>query len=208
MSSPKLWRGQTLRDRSLDRREQMLDVGEELLGTGGAAAVTTRAVMRQTNLSPRYFYETFDTREDLVIAVYDRVETRLFERMRGVSTAAGLRAAIREIFEICARYFEEDPGRARILLREPLADDTLRAHSADRAPAFLRLLIPILGAEAGAVVPDGDEELALGAAALGGSLVSLYLEWTDGRLAVGRDRLADAAVAVVFAVLGAVREQG
>ncbi|UGT61735.1 TetR/AcrR family transcriptional regulator [Nocardia asteroides] len=208
MSSPKLWRGQTLRDRSLDRREQMLDVGEELLGTGGAAAVTTRAVMRQTNLSPRYFYETFDTREDLVIAVYDRVETRLFERMRGVSTAAGLRAAIREIFEICARYFEEEPGRARILLREPLADDTLRAHSADRAPAFLRLLIPILGAEAGAVVPDGDEELALGAAALGGSLVSLYLEWTDGRLAVGRDRLADAAVAVVFAVLGAVREQG
>ncbi|MEV0354751.1 helix-turn-helix domain-containing protein [Nocardia sp. NPDC050697] len=208
MSSPKLWRGQTLRDRSLDRREQMLDVGEELLGTGGAAAVTTRAVMRQTNLSPRYFYETFDTREDLVLAVYDRVETRLFERMREVDTGAGLRAAIREIFEICARYFEEDPGRARILLREPLADDTLRKHSADRAPAFLRLLIPVLGAEAGAVVPDGDEELALGAAALGGSLVSLYLEWTDGRLPVGRDRLADAAVAVVFAVLGAVREQG
>ncbi|MFC8045412.1 TetR/AcrR family transcriptional regulator [Nocardia sp. NPDC057353] len=208
MSSPKLWRGQTLRDRSLDRREQMLDVGEELLGTGGAAAVTTRAVMRQTNLSPRYFYETFDTREDLVIAVYDRVETRLFERMREVSVAAGLRAAIREIFEICARYFEEDPGRARILLREPLADDTLRAHSADRAPAFLRLLIPVLGAEAGAVVPAGDEDLALGAAALGGSLVSLYLEWTDGRLPVGRDRLAETAVSVVFAVLGAVREQG
>lgn len=208
MSSPKLWRGQTLRDRSLDRREQMLDVGEELLGTGGAAAVTTRAVMRQANLSPRYFYETFDTREDLLIAVYDRVETRLFERMREVSAAAGLRAAIREIFEICARYFEEDPGRARILLREPLADDTLRAHSADRAPAFLRLLIPILGAEAGAVVPAGDEDLALGAAALGGGLVSLYLEWIDGRLPVGRDRLADTAVAVVFAVLGAVREQG
>lgn len=206
MSSPKLWRGQTLKDRSLDRREQMLDVGEELLGTGGVSAVTTRAVMRQTNLSPRYFYETFDSREDLIIAVYDRVESRLFERMRGVRTADGLRAAIREIFEICAQYFEEDPGRARILLREPLADDTLRRHSADRAPTFLRMLIPVLGAEAGAIVPADEEALAIAATALSGSLVSLYLDWVDGRLSVSRERLATAAVATVFAQLEAVRQ--
>ena len=72
MNSPKLWRGQTLQDRSSDRREQILVVGEQLLGSGGVAAVTMRAVTRQANLSPRYFYETFDSREDLVIAVYDR----------------------------------------------------------------------------------------------------------------------------------------
>ncbi len=207
MSSPKLWRGQTLKDRSLDRREQMLDVGEELLGTGGAAALTTRAVIRQTGLSPRYFYETFDSREDLIVAVYDRVETRLFERMRGVRIEEGLRAAIREIFEICARYFEEDPARARILLREPLGDETLRRHSADRAPAFLRMLIPILGAEAGAILPTTDEDLALAAAALSGTLISLYLEWVDGHLGVGRDRLADVAVASVFALLEAVQRR-
>lgn len=205
MSSPKLWRGQTLKDRSLDRREQMLDVGEELLGTGGAAAVTTRAVMRQTNLSPRYFYETFASREDLIVAVYDRVETRLFERMREARIEDGLRAAVRDIFEICAQYFEEDPRRARILLREPLGDDTLRRHSADRAPALLRMLIPILGTEAGALVPSDDDDLTMAAAALSGALVSLYLEWSDGRLDVDRDRLADAAVATVFALLEAVR---
>ncbi|WP_216914863.1 TetR/AcrR family transcriptional regulator [Nocardia noduli] len=207
MSSPKLWRGQTLKDRSLDRREQLLDVGEELLGVGGAAGLTTRAVIRQSGLSPRYFYETFGSREDLVIAVYDRVETRLFERMSGVRVEDGLRAAIREIFEICAQYFEEDPARARILLREPLGDETLRRHSADRAPAFLRMLIPILGAEAGAIMPTEDEDLAMAAAALSGSLISLYLEWVDGRLGVGRDRLAEVAVASVFALLEAVRHR-
>ncbi|WP_194824964.1 TetR/AcrR family transcriptional regulator [Nocardia sp. XZ_19_231] len=207
MSSPKLWRGQTLEDRSLDRREQLLDVGEELLGTGGAAGLTTRAVIRQSGLSPRYFYETFDTREDLLVAVYDRVETRLFERMRDVRVEAGLRAAIRQIFEICALFFEEDPTRARILLREPLGDETLRRHSADRAPTFLRMLIPILGTEAGAIVPTADEDLAMAAATLGGGLISLYLEWVDGRLGVDRDRLADVAVASVFALLEAVQHR-
>ncbi|MGW4366474.1 TetR/AcrR family transcriptional regulator [Nocardia takedensis] len=207
MSTPKLWRGQTLKDRSLDRREQLLDVGEELLGTGGAAAVTTRAVIRQANLSPRYFYETFDTREDLIVAVYDRVEARLFERMRDVRLEGGLRAAIREIFEICARYFEEDPARARILLREPLGDETLHRHAADRAPVFLRMLIPILGTEAGALVPTADEDLAMAAAALSGTLISLYLEWVDGRLGVDRERLAAVAVASVFALLEAVQRR-
>ncbi|NEW51836.1 TetR/AcrR family transcriptional regulator [Nocardia cyriacigeorgica] len=201
MDSPKKWRGQTLADRSLDRREQMLDAGEELLGTGGAAAVTMRAVIRQVNLSPRYFYETFTSREDLVVAVYDRVELELFDRMRPVRIDTGLRAAIRSIFEICARYFEEDPRRARILLREPLADETLRRHGSDRAPAFLRMLVPILGAEADAVVPTSDEDLALVATALSGALISLYLDWIDGRLVVDRDRLADTAVEVVFAML-------
>lgn len=205
MDSPKKWRGQTLVDRSLDRREQMLDAGEELLGTGGAAAVTMRAVIRQVNLSPRYFYETFDSREDLIVAVYDRVELRLFERMQPVRTDAGLRVAIRSIFEICAAYFEEDPRRARILLREPLADDTLRRHGSDRAPAFLRMLVPLLGAEAGAVTPETDEDVALAATALSGALISLYLDWVDGRLLVDRDRLADTAVEVVFALLDAAQ---
>ncbi|WP_328821036.1 hypothetical protein [Nocardia sp. CY41] len=49
MSTPKLWRGQTPQDRSGDRREQLLDVAFDLLGTGGSAAVTMRAVTRQVN---------------------------------------------------------------------------------------------------------------------------------------------------------------
>lgn len=201
MNSPKLWRGQTLQDRSSDRREQILAVGEHLLGTGGVAAVTMRAVTRQANLSPRYFYETFDSREDLVIAVYDRVEMGLFEQLQAVPLDAGLPAVVRRSCEICADYFGEDPGRARILLREPLGDDTLRRHRAGRAPVFLRTLIAVLGAEAGAMAPDSDEELAIATTALLGALVSLYLDWVDGELDVDRDRITDAAVDIIFALI-------
>lgn len=205
MSSPKLWRGQTLQDRSAERREQFLTVGERLLGTGGVAAVTMRAVVREADLSPRYFYETFATREDLLIAVYDRVEAGLLDRLRAVDITTGLPAAVRSAFELCADYFAEDPGRARILLREPLGDDVLRRHSADRVPTFLRAVIPVLGAEAAGLVPESATELAVTATALSGALVSLYLDWADGILTIDREDLADSAVAVCFALATATR---
>ncbi|MGW4369468.1 TetR/AcrR family transcriptional regulator [Nocardia takedensis] len=203
MTSPKLWRGQTLHDRSNDRREQLLTVGVELLGAGGVPAVTMRAVVREANLSPRYFYETFRSCEDLIVAVYDRVEAGLLERLAVVDIAAGLRETIRAVFRICGDYFEEDPRRARILLREPLADDILRRHSADRVPAFLRAVIPALGAGADELMPDHEDDLAVIATALSGALVALYLDWSDGRLTITREQLAESATAVVLALSGA-----
>ena len=79
MGSPKLWRGQTLDDRSSTRREEILAAAYSLLGDAGAQAVTMRAVIRETNLSPRYFYESFASRDELVTAVYDRVEAQMFD---------------------------------------------------------------------------------------------------------------------------------
>lgn len=200
MSSPRLWRGQTMDDRSADRREQLLAVATEILGTAGASAVTMRAVARQANLSPRYFYESFDSRETLLRAVYDQVEADLMTRIQELPPTRDLRAGARAVIDLCAQFFEEDARRARILLREPLGDDTLHEHSAARTPSFIRALVALLGAEAGELVPADDETLAIQAASLSGALVSLYLDWADGRLAIDRDRLASAAVDIVFAL--------
>ncbi|MFC8043014.1 TetR/AcrR family transcriptional regulator [Nocardia sp. NPDC057353] len=198
MSPPKLWRGQTLDDRTAERRELLLGVGHELLGTAGAAAVTMRAVARTANLSPRYFYESFESVEALLRAVYDRTEDGLRERLTGIPADGGTAAVLRRAFERCGDYFEEDPRRARILLREPLADPTLRAHSLTRAPLFLRALAPAL--PTGAELPAGDTGLAVTATALTGALVALYLEWADGRLPLDREELALAAVRTTLAL--------
>lgn len=200
VNAPKLWRGRTLDDRSAERREQLVDVGVDLLGTGGSSAVTMRAVTRSANLSPRYFYESFDDRSALIVAVYDRIESELLTRLRAAGTGGDLPTTIRTALRVCAAFFEEDPRRARILLREPLTDDTLRRHSADRLPVFLRSVVPALGAAAGALIPDSEEALAVAGTALGGALVALYLDWIDGRLPVERDRLVDNATAVVLAL--------
>ncbi|NKY36706.1 TetR/AcrR family transcriptional regulator [Nocardia speluncae] len=200
MSAPKLWRGRTLDDRSAERREQLVDVGFDLLGTDGPAAVTMRAVTRLANLSPRYFYESFTDRTALLTAVYDRLETELLARLGATTEAADTHTIIRSALEICAAYFEEDPRRARVLLREPLTDDTLRRHSANRLPVFLRTMLPALGDEVNALLPDSEEALIISATALSGALVALYVDWIDGRLPVPRERLVDAATGIVVAL--------
>ena len=200
-SAPKLWRGQTLQDRSGERREQLLDCAFDLLGSAGAGAVTMRAVTRQANLSPRYFYESFDNREVLVTAVYDHVEAALRERLSAVTSAGDPHAAIRDALESCADFFEEDPRRARILLREPLADDNLRRHITRRTPAVIRALAPILGDGAEALFASSDAALATIGTALAGALTAIYLEWADGNLVMERDRLVETAVGIVVPLL-------
>ncbi|WP_174187361.1 TetR/AcrR family transcriptional regulator [Nocardia barduliensis] len=202
MNAPKLWRGQTLQDRSEDRREQLLDVGLELLGTAGTSAVTMRAVTRQANLSPRYFYESFDSRETLITAVYDRVEAALRDRLSAIAPAADVQVGVRSALEICASFFEEDPRRARVLLREPLADDNLRRHIALRTPTVIRAMAPVLGPAAAGLFASSDETLAAIGTALAGALTAVYLDWVDGRLPIDRDALVDTAVGIVVALLG------
>ncbi|MET4166387.1 MULTISPECIES: TetR/AcrR family transcriptional regulator [Gordonia] len=196
MTPEKLWRGQTLADRSSDRREQMLAVAEQLLGSGGASAVTMRAVVREANLSPRYFYESFASREDLVTDVYDRVTDQLLTEIAALPRVADRRENVRAVLEVCREFFEADPGRARILLREPLADDVLRARRAATVPGFVASVLEMTtGAHA-----SSPERLAVVSSALAGALVALYLDYIDGRLSLTPAQLADAAVDLVSAV--------
>lgn len=64
--------GKTATERRAERREQLLDAGLELFGTQGFAAVTIETLCAQAGLNPRYFYEQFAGREELLGAVYDR----------------------------------------------------------------------------------------------------------------------------------------
>ncbi|WP_288336322.1 TetR/AcrR family transcriptional regulator [uncultured Gordonia sp.] len=208
MNTSKVWGGQSPQDRSSSRRESLLSAAEALLGDGGAVAVTMRAVVRAAQLSPRYFYESFASREELLYAVHDRVEDQLLQRLQNVNSSGDLRDAVRSSFEIIRDFFEEDPRRARILLREPLADDMLRSHSATRIPIFTRAVIQLLaqGHPEVAEATGGDEaDWMIRSTALSGALISLYLEYTDGHIDVEPDRLVDAAVDVVYA-LGGLRD--
>ncbi|WP_236695590.1 TetR/AcrR family transcriptional regulator [Mycolicibacterium chubuense] len=204
--SKTVWRGQTMDDRSAERRQQLLDVCLELVGSGGAAVVTLRGVCRTAKLSPRYFYENFSSREDLLIATYDHVEAELFERL--VRAGQGHRTlSIRTVLETCAEYFEEDPRRARILLREPMSDETLRAHQSGKAPVFIASVIPALESADRREAPRDAQELGVLAASLSGALIFLYLEWLDGRLDIERDALADSATRLVTAIARASRRE-
>lgn len=113
--------GVSAEDRRAERRRKLLDAARELWGSGGAGEVTVRGVCARAGLTPRYFYEQFDNREALLLAVADEVRDRLAVTLVVASEAepgdiwAKLDAALTAFLEVVAG----DPQVHRILTSDP-----------------------------------------------------------------------------------------
>jgi AcrR family transcriptional regulator len=80
----RLHRGRTVEERKQERRRALLDTALELFGTVGYRATPIERLCRESYVSTGYFYEEFENREDLLIALYDE--------LMGAAIAAGARA--------------------------------------------------------------------------------------------------------------------
>lgn len=180
--SGRLWQGQTPDAREADRRERLVEAGLELVGTQGVAALTMRAACREASVGPRYFYDAFATRDDLLEAVYDETVVRIREPILAAVVAAaesdGVAAAMLTAFATAVAVVEDDPRIGRILFRESAADDTLRPRSQAAMPEFVLAVL----AE---VVPDRAEELRAPSNAwtligFSAAIFALFLAWSEG----------------------------
>lgn len=187
--------GTTLTDRKAVRREQLMDTGLELLGGSGSSAVTVRAVCRTAKLTERYFYESFTDRDQLVLAVYERVaeqaQQALVDAVRpaGSSARARAEAAVGAFVELIV----DDPRKGRVLLLAPLTDPPLSKRGVELIPAFATLIREQLPDKADAQ----DSEMT--AIALVGALTNLFMAYLGGTLPVTRDRLAEHCVRLLVA---------
>ena len=193
--APRVWRGQTHDVRAQTRRAQLVHAGVDLLGTGGTAGVTMRAACRDAGLSLRYFYESFSDTNELILAVYDHCNVELLAALAGPE---GRVPPVGVAIERAAAYFEEDPRRLRILLREPQSSSLLADHRADILPGLLGSL---LGPSGLGTSSPATAVQAMNASALAGALTALILDWADGRLHVNRAELVTFAAALVRAEL-------
>jgi AcrR family transcriptional regulator len=66
----RVYGGEDLTARTTRRRQQFMDAGLSIFGTSGYRSATVRMLCKQAELTDRYFYESFATTEDLLIAVY------------------------------------------------------------------------------------------------------------------------------------------
>jgi AcrR family transcriptional regulator len=60
------------RDQILERSRRIVDAAHELLDAEGLEGLTIRAVLGKTGLSRRAFYERFEGKDDLVLAVFEQ----------------------------------------------------------------------------------------------------------------------------------------
>lgn len=195
----RLWAGSTLDERSAERRRQLVDVAFDLLANEGAGAVSVRAVTRAAGLSPRYFYESFGSREELLVAAFDRG----FDVIKAAVQAAmadadeGFEAQARASLEATAACLEGDPRLGRALLRETLADATLRKRAEEALPEFV--LSTALATTGTDLLVDA-ARFQVVVLAISGMQVSLMLAWSEGHLAVSRDELVTRILEILTAV--------
>lgn len=193
--------GKTATERRAERREQLLDAGLELFGTVGFQNTTIEALCSAAGLNPRYFYEQFPTREDLLGAIYDRHVVAVLETVQAaIATASDepderLRRGLTAFVDATLA----DERGARINYFEMVGVSAELEH---RRRAVLRAYGELIAAQA-ARLPEpgalarGDRRMA--AMALVGATDGLIIDWLTSEPRAPRYSIVETLVAI-FAV--------
>ena len=162
---------ETGREQILERSRKIVEAAYELLEEQGLEGLTIRAVLRKTRLSRRAFYERFEGKDDLVLAVFEHTIRTAASHLNEVVRATAepmerLRMIVTSIVLGSVAGPDGSPSNRRgaALSREHLR--LAESHPADLQAALSPLLAVITqqlsdGMRAGAV--RGDDPRRMGA---------------------------------------------
>lgn len=187
--------GRTAEERRAERREQLVLAGVQLIGTTGFATTSIRAILRESGLAERYFYESFDSLSALLVAVHEHVHDHVVAGVREATQAAGLDTEARARAGLLAfvQTITSDPRWVRIKLAESegseMADFRRRARD-EYAELFVQYG-PTERTDA-----RGLQSHALALAVVAG-VESLLDSWAAGQLQMTLDQLIDHSVVII-----------
>jgi AcrR family transcriptional regulator len=111
----RLYGGQSQEARVAERRDKLMQAAAVLYGRAGATGASVTAICAEAGLTPRYFYESFTSREGLLLAVFGEVCERLVAQVTAaVDPTAPTDSALTAFFRLLA----EHPDLARVFLVE------------------------------------------------------------------------------------------
>lgn len=213
-TSDRTYGGVSAAERTAARRARFTEAGIALFGSQGFRSATVRGVCSAAGLTDRYFYESFDSLEALLVAVYGTLMARLRARMdeaarRVAEGCAGLGPA--QVLErhVTAGYeawfdLVREPAFARIVLAEVLgvspAVDALYEQG-------MQQFAELNSAAVAAALPAGQlsaERQALVGRALIGAAVQVASMWVSSGWRAPRDEVVRTCVLVTLGTLRAL----
>jgi AcrR family transcriptional regulator len=120
MATTRQYGGHSADERRLARRELLIEAAIRVYGEVGYRNATVKAVCEAAELTERYFYESFESSEALLIAAFDTVSHRLIDcldRIRAEHRASAderCQAVLRTYFQ----SLKDDPVGARLFVLE------------------------------------------------------------------------------------------
>ena len=174
-----------------------------VFGRDGFRAATVRGLCREAGLTDRYFYESFDNLEALLMAVYQQQMDRIRDNMVASLQRAVDASAEDKIRAMLEAYFQmlEDPHVARVCMVE------LEGVSAEVEQlyhgvilAYSQLLIELAQAEFPEQNMDAEEAEVL-SIALVGAMRQTGTHWFLSQHRLPRDKMVNASCRLAIGLL-------
>lgn len=192
--------GIAVTERAAARRQRFIEEGIELFGTVGFHGTTMRTLTAATGLTNRYFYESFETMEDLLVACYEQLIGDYRAQLSAVLSDAddGVEARTRAGLT-CFFDAMSNPRFARITHSEvlgvsPRVDALYMQSSAD----FAALMMDFLASAGVPVAAHDPQEMQLVGTALAGSVIHTGVLWVYSRYEQPIHLVVEATVKVIL----------
>jgi AcrR family transcriptional regulator len=186
--------GLSAQERQAQRRAALLAAALDVIGTEGHARLTVAGLCARAGLNERYFYESFRTLDEVLVAVFDEVIAELAGEIVTAIAAAPdeTRAKARAAIAAAVELLTDDSRKTRVVFVEALAARALVARRAEVARTFVALIVgqaqQFYGAETALRIGSWAE---FAAAHLLGGLAETMTAWLRGDLAITRDELIE-----------------
>lgn len=199
--TPPRWNGLSPEERQRERRRLLIEAAFDLLASEGSTGTTVRAVCAHARLNPRYFYESFEDLDALVVAVYDDVVDQLRREIAAATATAGRDrgAVIRRAVEATVVFVDADRRRGRILYVEALGNEALNVRRLETGFGLVEA-IERDGSRQTTSAPDITAIGRVGAAVLVGGFSEILAAWLDGRIELSRHQLIEDTATLFLAV--------
>jgi AcrR family transcriptional regulator len=195
--------GVSAAERVAERRIRLVAAGRELLAEVGWTGTSLRAVCARSGLADRYFYESFENRDALLVAVCEQVIAEAME-VCGERLAAApqtYRGRVRAAADAVLDLLDRDTGLVRVLLLETPDSPVLNDQRRKMMGSLVDLLV-LATADLESLRGTSDVRRRLGAHAILGALFELLAAWTAGELDIPREELLDFVVRMAVSLTG------
>lgn len=136
--------GKSADTRERERKAKLTAAGIALIGRQGFAATSIDAICAEAGLTKRYFYQAFDSREELLVAAY---ETANREYVQAIMQAAAPylqdpRRLVHAGLTASFQWVADNPDKARLIMMEAIAVRGQIGHVyGERYDDFVSLLV-------------------------------------------------------------------
>jgi AcrR family transcriptional regulator len=206
MTLSRAYRGVPADERRAQRRQALIETALDCLHSDGVAAISVRSVCARARLTPRYFYESFDDLDQLLLAAVDAVVDEVAEKALAALASApqNLETQVRAAIDAGYGVVATDPRKASALLVAAAGHGPLRERRHKLVTDYADLVMDGLPVLHRVALPERRTARAMALFVMAGAAEVIEAVLT-GRLRMTRRQLVDLLTEMWLSVLAALQ---